>query len=175
VCGDLLLKSWHCCLTEEPLDVPVFFHVLSGACHWCPTGYVGDHIANDKRPVTIGAILFKGGDMLVTDSTGLALPSPLCSKNAAPALHSLLSHELNFFFLSGLFPCLCPFQCLLLQYCSSLYCYCATGEEEAGMFKRLAAFLMDRCTGRFRAKRHITLVLKENRKQYVQWLLVEVF
>lgn len=96
--------------------------------------------------------------MLVTDSTGLALPSPLCSKNAVPALHSFLSHELNFLFLSGLFPCLCPFQCLLLQYCSPLYCYCATEEEEAGMFKKLAAFLSNRCTSRFYAKWLIMLL-----------------
>lgn len=56
VCGDLLLKSWHRCLTEEPLDVPIFFHVLSRACHPCFTGYVWDHIANSKCPVTIGTI-----------------------------------------------------------------------------------------------------------------------
>lgn len=56
VCGDLLLKSWHCCLTEETLDVPIFFHVLSGACHWCFTGNIWDHIANSKSPVTIGTI-----------------------------------------------------------------------------------------------------------------------
>ncbi|KAJ7399318.1 hypothetical protein BTVI_116118 [Pitangus sulphuratus] len=39
-----------------------------------------------------------------------------------------------------------------VKYCSPLYCCCAAGEEEAGMFKRLAAFLMSRCTGRFHAK-----------------------
>lgn len=61
-----------------------------------------------------------------------ALPSPLCSENAVPALCCLLSHELNFLFLSGLFPCLCPFQCLLVQYCSRLYFSDATGEEEVG-------------------------------------------
>lgn len=96
--------------------------------------------------------------MLVTDSTGLAFPPSLCSKNAIPAFLSLLSHELNFLFVSGFFPCLCPFQHLLLQYCSPLYCYCATGEEEAGMFKRLAAFLMSCWTGRFHAKWHIMLL-----------------
>lgn len=100
--------------------------------------------------------MFKEGDTLVTDSAGLALPSPLCSKNVVPALCCLLSHELKFLFLSDLFPCLCPFKCLLLQYCPPLYCYCAAGEEEAGMFKKLAAFLMNLCTGRFRAKQHIT-------------------
>lgn len=56
VCGDLLLKSWHGCLTEETLDVPIFFHVLSGACHWCFTRYIWNHIANSKCPVTIGTI-----------------------------------------------------------------------------------------------------------------------
>lgn len=102
--------------------------------------------------------------MLVTDSTGLALPSALCSKNVVPALCCLLSHELKFLFLSSLFPCLHPFKCLLLQYCLPLYCYCAAGEEEAGVFKKLAAFLMNLCTGRFRAKQHITVLSPEQQK-----------
>lgn len=96
--------------------------------------------------------------MLVTDSAGLPLPPPLCSKNPVPALSSLLSHGLNFLFLSGLFPCLHPFQCLLLDYCSLLHCYCVVGEEEAGLCKVLAAFLTNHRTGRFHAKQQITLL-----------------